>query len=315
MYNIFLIESREYFMNKKNSIVGILSLTFAMFIWASSFIALKTAMVDLEPYTVIFLRMFTASLCFVYFIKDFIKYDFSRSDIKYIVLLAFFEPCLYFIFEAKAIQLTTASQVGMITSLMPIITAMAAGYFLKEIISKQLIIGSLIALSGAVWLSLQAVSSVNAPNPLLGNFYELLAMVCGAGYTIVARYLSDKYSALFITAIQVFIGAIFFFPFSLYEYTTNDLNFTTNAILCVLYLGVIVTLGGYGLYNYALTKIEASKAAVFIYLIPVFTLILAYFILNEKLSIVEFIACGTILFGVFISETPLKKIMKFIRRK
>ncbi|KAB7885253.1 MAG: EamA family transporter [Arcobacter sp.] len=315
MYNTFFKRKREYILTKNFSYIGILSLVFAMFIWASSFIALKTAINDLEPYTVIFLRMLLASLCFVYFIKDFIKYDFSKSDIKYIILLAFFEPCLYFIFEAKAIQLTTASQVGMITSLMPIITAIAAGYFLKEIISKQLVIGSLIALCGAVWLSLQAVSSVSAPNPILGNFFELLAMVCGAGYTIVARYLSEKYSALFITAIQVFIGTIFFFPFFLYEYTTTDLNFTTNAILCVVYLGVVVTLGGYGLYNYALTKIEASKAAVFIYLIPVFTLILAYLLLDEKLSITEFIACITILFGVFISETPLKKILKFINRK
>ncbi len=302
-------------MSKNFSIIGVFALIFAMFIWASSFIALKTAINDLEAYTVIFLRMLTASFCFIYFIKGFLKYTFSKSDIKYIILLAFFEPCLYFIFEAKAIELTTASQVGMITSLMPIITAMAAGYFLKEIISKQLIIGSLIALVGAVWLSLQAVSSISAPNPLLGNFFELLAMVCGAGYTIVARYLSDKYSALFITAIQVFIGTIFFFPLFLYEYSTVDLNFTTNALLCVLYLGVVVTLGGYGLYNYALTKIEASKAAVFIYLIPVFTLILAYFILNEELSRVELIACFTILFGVFISETPLKKILKFISRK
>jgi len=302
-------------MKKDFSVVGIFALVFAMFIWASSFIALKTAISDLEPYTVIFLRMFTASLCFLYFIKGFMKYSFSKNDIKYIILLAFFEPCLYFIFEAKAIALTTASQVGMITSLMPVITAMAAGYFLKEIISKQLIIGSLIALCGAVWLSLQAVSSVNAPNPMLGNFYELLAMVCGAGYTIVARYLSDKYSALFITAIQVFIGAIFFFPFFIYEYNTSDLNFTTNAILCVFYLGVVVTLGGYGLYNYALTKIEASKAAVFIYLIPVFTLILAYLILNEKLTLVELIASFTILFGVFISEAPLKKIYKYILKK
>ena len=302
-------------MKTKQSIIGIFALIFAMFIWASSFIALKTAISDLEPYTVIFLRMFTASFCFIYFIKDFIKYDFSKRDIKYIVLLAFFEPCLYFIFEAKAIQLTSASQVGVITSLMPVITAMAEGYFLKEIITKQLIFGSIIALIGAVWLSLQAVSSVSAPNPLLGNFYELLAMICAAGYTIVARYLSEKYSALFITAIQVFIGAIFFFPFFLYEYNTSDLNFTSNAIFCVLYLGIFVTLGGYGLYNYSLTKIEASKAAIFIYLIPVFTIILAYLILDEKLTFIGFLACSTILIGVFISETPLKKIVKFIKRK
>ena len=271
-------------MTKNFSYIGILSLIFAMFIWASSFIALKAAMEDLGPFTVIFFRMVFASLCFVYFIKDFIKYDFSKKDIKFILLLALFEPCLYFVFESKALQLTSASQAGMITSLMPIITAMAAGYFLKEIISKQLIIGSLIAMSAAIWLSLQGSTSISSPNPLLGNFFELLAMACGAGYTITARYLSSKYSALFITAIQVFIGAIFFTPLFIYEYNTIPMNFTLNSFLWTIYLGVVVTLAGYGLYNYALTKIPASKAAVFIYLIPVFTLILAYFVLNEKLS-------------------------------
>ena len=282
--------------------IGILSLIFAMFIWASSFIALKAAMEDLGPFTVIFLRMIIASLCFVYFIKSFMKYKFSKKDLKFILLLALFEPCLYFIFESKALQLTSASQAGMITSLMPIITAMAAGYFLKEIISKQLIFGSLIAMSGAIWLSLQGATTISSPNPLLGNFLELLAMICGAGYTITARYLSDKYSALFITAIQAFIGAIFFTPLFVYEYFTIPLNITMNSFLWVLYLGVVVTLAGYGLYNYALTKIQASKAAMFVYLIPVFTLILAYFILDEKLSVLEFIACIVILFGVFISE-------------
>ena len=289
-------------MIKDFSLIGILSLIFAMFIWASSFIALKAAMEDLGPFTVIFLRMLIASLCFIYFIKSFMKYKFSKKDLKFILLLALFEPCLYFIFESKALQLTSASQAGMITSLMPIITAMAAGYFLKEIISKQLIFGSLIAMSGAIWLSLQGATTISSPNPLFGNFLELLAMICGAGYTITARYLSDKYSALFITAIQAFIGAIFFTPLFVYEYFTIPLNITMNSFLWVLYLGVVVTLAGYGLYNYALTKIQASKAAMFVYLIPVFTLILAYFILDEKLSVLEFIACIVILFGVFISE-------------
>jgi len=289
-------------LTKNFSFIGILSLIFAMFIWASSFIATKSAMNDVGPFTVIFLRMIIASLCFVYFIKDFLKYEFSKKDIKLILLLALLEPCLYFVFEAKALQFTTASQAGMITSLMPILTAMAAGYFLKEIITKQLITGSLIAMSGAIWLSLQAITTIDSPNPLLGNFLEFLAMACAAGYTITARYLSDKYSALFMTAIQVFIGAVFFTPLFLYEYFTTNVVITVDAFLWIAYLGIVVTLAGYGLYNYALTKIEASKAAIFVYLIPVFTLILAFFILDEKLSIFEFIACFIILFGVFISE-------------
>lgn len=297
-------------MTKNFSFIGILSLIFAMFIWASSFIALKAAMQDVGPFTVIFLRMLIASLCFVYFIKSFLKYDFSKKDIKFILLLALFEPCLYFVFESRALQLTTASQAGMITSLMPIITAMAAGYFLKEIITKQIIFGSFIAMSGAIWLSLQGTSSFDAPNPLLGNFLELLAMICGAGYTITARYLSDKYSALFMTAIQVFIGAIFFTPLFLYEYFTSEIHISMKSFLWIAYLGVVVTLAGYGLYNYALTKIEASKASIFVYLIPVFTLILAYFILNETLSILEFVACFVILLGVFISEFSISWFRK-----
>ena len=297
-------------MSKSFNLIGIFSLIFAMFIWASSFIALKSAMVDLGEYTVIFLRMLFASLCFLYFIKGFLKYDFSKKDIKFILLLAVFEPCLYFIFEAKALLHTSVSQAGMITSLMPLITAMAAGYFLKEIISRQLIFGSLIAMIGVVWLSVQATSTASSPNPMLGNFLEFCAMFCGTGYTIVARYLSEKYSALFITAIQAFIGAVFFFPFFLYEVMNREMNFSVEAMSWVIYLGVVVTLGGYGLYNFALTKIEASKAAMFINLIPVFTLILAFLILGEKLSSQELIASLTILIGVILSQISIKKFKR-----
>jgi len=283
-----------------------------MFIWASSFIALKASMADLGEYTVIFIRMFTASLCFIFFIKKFLKYDFTKKDIQLILLLGFFEPCLYFVFEAKALLYTSASQAGMITSLMPLLTAMAAGYFLKEIISRQLIFGSVVAMIGVVWLSVQATTSVSAPNPILGNFLELCAMICAAGYTLVARYLSDKFSALFITAVQAFIGVIFFFPFFIYELNTKTMNFSVEAVSWAIYLGVVVTLFGYGLFNFALTKIEASKAAMFVNLIPIFTLLLAFIILGEKLTKTELIASATILFGVIISQISIKR---FRRRK
>lgn len=297
-------------MTKNFNLIGVLSLVFAMFIWGSSFIALKAAMNDLAPFTVIFIRMLAASLCFVYFIKSFLKYDFTKKDIKFILLLALFEPCLYFIFEAKALQLTSASQAGMIASLMPLITAMAAGYFLKEIITRKLILGSALAMIGVVSLSVNATTSASAPNPLLGNFLELLAMTCAAGYTIVARYLTHKFSALFITAIQAFIGAIFFFPFFVYEYFNTPMVFSVEALSWTIYLGIVVTLGGYGLYNFALTKVEASKTAVFVNLIPVFTLILAFFILGEKLTSFELTASAVILVGVILSQMPPLKRKK-----
>lgn len=299
-------------MTKDFNLVGLVSIIFAMFIWGSSFIALKAAMVDLGEYTVIFIRMAAASLCFIFFIKRFLKYDFTKRDIQLILLLGFFEPCLYFVFEAKALLYTSASQAGMITSLMPLMTAMAAGYFLKEIISRQLLFGSVVAMIGVVWLSVQATTTESAPNPMLGNFLEFCAMACATGYTLVARYLSEKFSALFITAIQAFIGFVFFLPFFIFELSTKEMIFSVEAVSWSIYLGIVVTLLGYGLFNFALTKIEASRAAMFVNLIPIFTLILAFLILGEKLTTTELVASATILFGVIISQITVKR---FKRRK
>lgn len=112
-------------------LIGIVFLLIAMLTWASSFIALKAVLGVLGPMSAMFGRMAIASLCFVYFIKQFSTFEFTKKDIKYI-LLTFFEPCLYFIFEAKALQLTTASQAGMITSMMPLMTAITASFVLKS---------------------------------------------------------------------------------------------------------------------------------------------------------------------------------------
>lgn len=293
--------------NQKIDLLGVILLLIAMLTWASSFIALKSAIGPIGPMSVVFGRMVVSSLCFVFFIKGFLKLEFTKKDIKYILLMTAFEPCLYFIFEAKALQLTTASQAGMITSMMPLMTAIGAGIVLKEVITKKLLIGSFIAVMGAVWLSLSAQSSETASNPLLGNTLEFFAMVCGTGYAIAIRHLTKRFSALFLTAVQGFVGTIFFFPLALWEYNTLSMNITTEALLWVVYLGVVVTIGGYGMFNFALSRIEASRASAFVNLIPVFTVILAYFFLGEVLQFNEIIASLVILTGVAISQIPARK--------
>ncbi len=286
------------------------ALVTAMMVWASSFIALKSAIGPIGPMSVIFGRMIFASFCFLYFIKQFSKLSFTKEDIKYIAIMTLFEPSMYFIFEAKALQNTSAAQAGMITSMMPLITAIGAGIVLKEMITKKVVIGAVLAVIGAIWLSLSASSSANAINPLLGNTLEFLAMVCGAGYAISSRHLSAKFSPLFLTAIQAFVGAIFFLPFALWEYNTMSMNITVDAVLWTVYLGVVVTLGGYGMFNFALSRMEATKAAMYINLIPVFTVILAFLILGEKLKFVQIVASGIILSGVFISQIPTLKLRR-----
>lgn len=291
--------------------VAVAVLCLAMMVWASSFVALKASIGPIGPMSVVFGRMVLGSLCFVFFIKRFLKLEFRREDIKYLLLMVAFEPCLYFLFEAKALQYTSASQAGMITSLAPLMTAVVAGVFLKEIITKQLLFGSTLAVAGAIWLSLSAATNESASNPLLGNFLEFLAMASGAIYTIIVRYLTQRFSALFITALQSFAGALFFAPFALWEYHNVPMNVTTDALLWVAYLGVVVTVGGYGMFNYALSRIEANKAAAYINLIPVFAVLMAFAILGERLGLIEIIASLVILTGVFISQVPIRVAKKF----
>lgn len=278
------------------------SLIIAMLLWASSFVALKLAFRGYHPMQVIFGRMFIATLCFIVFIPAFRRINWRRQDVKYLVIMAVCEPCLYFLFEAKALELTSASQAGMITAILPLLVAILAWGFLKEKISRQTLAGFVLAIAGACWLSFAGESSNNAPNPMLGNFCEFLAMVCAAGYTVSLKHLSNNYPPLFLTAFQAFLGSIFFFPFLLLP----GIGFPTSLIpvpfIAVVYLGTFITFGAYACYNFGVSRVPASQAAGFVNLIPVFSVMMGMMILGDTLNQSQWLACGLVFGGVWLSS-------------
>lgn len=283
-------------------LLPVFSLILAMLLWASSFVALKLAFRGYHPMQVIFGRMLIASLCFLPFIPSFRKLNWRRRDLKYLLIMAICEPCLYFLFEAKALELTSASQAGMITAMLPLLVAILAWSCLQEQISRQTLLGFSLAISGAIWLSLAGEISSNAPNPLLGNFYEFLAMVCAAGYTVSLKHLTSNYPPLFLTAFQAFVGSLFFFPFLLLPGVGFPLHWETTPALAVIYLGTFITLGAYGCYNYSVSRIPASQAAGYVNLIPVFGVILGILILGDSLNLWQWLACGLVFCGVGLSS-------------
>jgi len=287
---------------EKTNIITIFALIIAMMLWASSFIALKIAFRSYHPSIVIFGRMFVASIIFLLFFPLLKKNRIQKEDIKYLLLMAFFEPCLYFILEAQALQYTSAAQAGMITSLFPMTVGIGAALFLKEVVTPRTITGFFIAAAGAAWLSFASDITEAAPRPILGNSLEFLAMVSGTGYALLLKKLTARYTPFFLTAFQAFAGSIFFFP----------LIFLTGAHLApawhqvpffaIIYLGIGVTLGGYGLYNFGVSRMPASRATAYVNLIPVFALILAWLILGETLNTYQYIASVVVLSGVLISQ-------------
>jgi drug/metabolite transporter (DMT)-like permease len=279
-----------------------IALLSATFLWGGSFIAMKIAFRSYDPMVVMFGRMIVASLCVLFFLKRFDRTRFRKSDLKYLILLVLCDPCLYFVFEANALEHTSASQAGIIVSMLPLMVAIAARAFLKEHVTRKNLTGFAAAIVGAVGLSLTAEVSQNAPNPALGNFLEFIAMMCATGYVVALKRLTFSLSPFFLTAMQALAGTGFYLILLFLPSTTLPSHFDPTATVAVVYLGAFVTLGAYGFYNFGLSRIPASQASTFVNLIPVFTILLDWIIFGEQLRMIQYAAAALILVGVMVSQ-------------
>ncbi|XYH99590.1 DMT family transporter [Sorangium sp. So ce1128] len=283
------------------------ALILSMVLWGSSFAAQKYALLAFSPMAMNFGRMAVASACFVFLLGRLkgIRQHYFPGDWWKLLLLALFEPCLYFIFEAWALTKTSASQAGMIVAMMPLLIALAARFTLKETLPPRMLPGFAVAITGAAWLSAAGEATGLAPEPVLGNFLELVAVAFATGYTISSRRLAPRYPPLFLTAVQALVGALFFLPLMLIAPgpPVADLSLAHRPLLAVLYLGVFVSLGAYALYNYALSKVPAVYAAPLINLIPVFSLLIGRLFLGEELTTGQYAASFLVLAGCLISQS------------
>ena len=276
-------------------------LVLAMALWGSSFIALKLAFAEWPAMWVIFARMAIGSLIFLAAWRWRGRMDYRAGDWKYLVGLAVCEPCLYFVCESFALQYTSAAQAGMITALLPLLVAVGAFLLLHERIARNTWAGFALAVLGALWLTFAGEPDQHAPQPLLGNFFELLAMVCATGYTLLLKHLSARYSPFILTAMQAFIGSVFFLPLAAVGSGVPPAP-SGQGLFALVYLGSVVTVGAYGLYNFGVSRLPASQATGFINLIPVFTLVLAWLLLGERLNGQQLLAAGLVFAGVALSQ-------------
>lgn len=277
------------------------ALLIASFLWGSSFIALKYVIGMYHPTLVIFLRMLTTLIICATVLWPYVKrFRYQSGDWKYLVGMSVAEPCLYFLFEGYALEFTSASQAGIIVSCFPLIVAVLAFFMLKEHLSKAIIVGFMLCIAGGVGLTLVSPGTSDAPNPLLGNSLEFLAMVCAGLYTVCVKHLSGRYSPITLIGLQGVSGTLFFFPFLFFVELPQSISI--EGISAIIYLGSCVTLGAYGMYNYAISKVSVLTAAAFTNLVPVFTLLLAAILLNETLSWQQWLAVSTVFIGVLIAQ-------------
>ena len=280
-----------------------MSLMAAVLIWSSSFVAAKIALRFYDPMVVMTGRMLVASLFFICGISVIRKQRVDWRDTGLLLLMAFCEPCLYFLFEINALVYTSASQAGMVTAVLPLMVAVGARFFFQEKLSPLALCGFMLSFGGVIWLSYGGVKdALQAPNPLLGNFLEVLAMLCASGYILSVKQLSKRYGVFFLTAFQAFAGALFFLLLMEVINVPWPVKTESTPVWAIVYLGGVVTVWAYGFYNFGVSRVPASQASIFINLIPVCAVFWGWVILGETFTLQQYLASALVLFGVYLSQ-------------
>lgn len=279
----------------------ILTLTLAMLLWSSSFIALKHVLEVWSFGQVLFMRMGVASCCWLLCYRQLGRFSYQKGDWRWLALMGALEPCLYFLLEVNALRYTSAGQAGMVCALLPLMVALVALVLLRERVSRRQLLGFAIAISGIALLGLAEGADEFAPNALLGNSLEMGA----ATYSVVFKKLSSRYGVMTLTALQAFVGTLFFAPFAFSVPWPADWDWQDMGV--ILFLGAFVTLGAYLLYNWSVTQVKVTLAAAYVNLIPVFTLLLAYLLLGETLGALQWVACAAVLAGIGVGQLPAGK--------
>ena len=139
----------------------------------------------------------------------------------------------------------------------------------------------------------------------LGDMLIIGAVVTAALYMVSARKLGQTRSPFEITSMQIMYGAIFYAPAFFLELPQMQWTaVSARSIGALIYLTFFATVSGFLCYNFALSRIPAPRAAVFINGIPVVTTIGAWILLGEKLTMIQAAGGGIVLFAVFITNLP-----------
>ena len=271
--------------------------------WGASFISTKVLLQNgLNPVEIYVYRFVLAYLCTLLICP---RPFFSRSlrDELMFMLCGVCGGSIYFIAENMAVEYTLVSNVSLLTTTSPLITAIIVAVLYKsERVNKPMIFGSLVALTGVGCVIFNSSQEMQV-NPI-GDMLALLAALCWAIYSLVLRPLSAVYSTWFISRKTFFYGVITALPFLALEEQPFNLGALCKPEVMgnLLFLGLFASLIAYLLWGRTVRHLGAVKAGNYLYLAPVVTLALSAVVLHEHVSYMGYIGCALILLGLIVSE-------------
>lgn len=235
----------------------------------------------------------------------FVKIKIKLKDMLRILPLALFYPAGFFTLQVFGLVHTSSSEAGIIQATVPIFTLILAGIFLREHTTPLQKLSTLLSVTGVVFIFLMKGATVDLSN-LKGTLLILLSSLSFAGYSVLARPLTKKYSTMELTFMMITIAFFAFNILAIVEHTISGefaSLFTPLKsplfIVAIIYLGVLSSLVTALLSNYALSIIEASKVSVFSNLATLISMVAGAVFLHEKLAYYHLIGAAMIIAGVF----------------
>jgi drug/metabolite transporter (DMT)-like permease len=286
-----------------------ISIVLSMVFWSFSFIWTRVAIHSFHPMTLITLRLAIASLLLLVVARSRGKLQkLRKKDVKWFVMLAFFEPFLYYVGETYGLTMVESTLAAVIVSTIPLFAPILAFVILREKIGISNVIGILVSLVGVFFVIYEPGGGFRA-NPL-GVALLFLAVAAAICYATVLRKIPTYYSNMSVIFYQSSLGLMFFIPtFFLTDYSSiSTLKVSAESLTALLMLSVFASVIAFVLFAGAVRKVGVTRTNVFVNLIPVFTAILSWIILNELLTVSKWVGILIVVIGLFISQWGKVKI-------
>jgi drug/metabolite transporter (DMT)-like permease len=216
---------------------------------------------------------------------------------------------LYFLLECIALTYTLASNVGVIVSMAPFFTAVLSHFLLKgERFRPQFFVGFIVALTGIFLIGYNA-NEVLRLNPI-GDVLALLAALAFALYSVLMRKISSfGYHNISCTRRVFLYGLLFMAPAALRMEFSPDLHrlLIAGNLFHILFLGLLASALCFAAWNWAVGVLGAVKTTVYIYIVPVVTILASALVLHEKITPLALAGAFLALAGMFIAERKTVK--------
>ncbi len=275
----------------------------ATIIWSGIYAASAILADSIPPLQSTFWRWVTATLCVLPFSYKALRREYQaiKKYFAHITLMSILGASFYSFMMYKAGQSSPSMNMALINSTTPIIMLIFARFVYKQKLYWQQILGMALVLVGVIGIICQGdITSLKNISFLPGDLWVLACATSFAIYSMLAeKKLIGLSSSSFVTVLFS-LGALFTLPFALWEMQSTPPIINISSVLGILYSGIGASALSYWLWMLAIEKIGAVRCGFIFNTMPLFSALVAIFVLGEKITFVH-IYCGIILtLGVII---------------